>query len=122
MAGHWIDDLNTAQREAVTFGDGPLLVIAGAGTGKTKTLASPRAYLIEHGGAPDPILLLTSPRRAAPEMVSRAGHLTGQTTAGKVWGGTFHSIANRLLRVYGRAIQLATDFTVMDQGDAADLI
>jgi DNA helicase-2/ATP-dependent DNA helicase PcrA len=118
----WLDELNPAQREAVTFGEGPLLVIAGAGTGKTKTLASRVAYLIEQGVAPERILLLTFTRRAAGEMISRAGHLTGQKTAGKVWGGTFHSVANRLLRLYGRAIQLAPDFTVMDQGDAADFM
>ncbi len=122
MPASWLDDLNTAQREAATFGDGPLLVIAGAGTGKTKTLAARVANLIERGVAPDRILLLTFTRRAAAEMIARAGHLTGQTTAGRVWGGTFHSVANRLLRHYGRAIQLAPDFTVMDQGDAADLM
>ena len=122
MAGHWIDDLNSAQREAVTFGEGPLLVIAGAGTGKTKTLASRVAHLIQHGVAPDRILLLTFTRRAAAEMIARAGHLTGVNTAGRVWGGTFHAVANRLLRLYGRAIELMPDFTVMDQSDAADLI
>lgn len=125
MSIPWLDELNPAQREAVTFGDGPLLVIAGAGTGKTKTLACRVAWLIQHGVPPDRILLLTFTRRAAAEMISRAGRLVGQAeggVAGKVWGGTFHAVANRLLRYYGRAIGLEPDFTVMDQGDAADLM
>jgi DNA helicase II / ATP-dependent DNA helicase PcrA len=118
----WLEDLNPSQREAVTAGDGPLLVVAGAGTGKTKTLACRVAWLINKGVPPDRILLLTFTRRAAAEMLARAGHLTGQGVAGKVWGGTFHSVANRLLRIYGRALRLPNDFTVMDQGDAADLM
>ncbi len=125
MSEAWLDDLNPAQREAVRYGDGPLLVIAGAGTGKTKTLACRVAWLIARGVPPDRILLLTFTRRAAAEMISRAGHLIGQAeggAAGKVWGGTFHAVANRLLRYYGRAIGVLPDFTVMDQGDAADMM
>ncbi len=118
----WLDDLNPAQREAVTHGDGALLVVAGAGTGKTKTLACRVAYLTEQGVAPDLILLLTFTRRAAAEMLSRAGRMAGQGTAGKVWGGTFHAVASRLLRIYGQAMQLPNDFTVMDQDDAADMM
>ncbi len=118
----WLSELNPAQREAVTHGDGPLLVVAGAGTGKTKTLACRVAWLIRQGVPPDRILLLTFTRRAASEMLSRAGHLTEAAAAGRVWGGTFHAVANRLLRIYGRAIGLPGDFTVMDQGDAADLM
>ena len=83
----WLDDLNDPQRLAVTHGDGPLLVIAGAGTGKTRTLACRVAFLIEQGIAPNHILLLTFTRRAAVEMVSRAGRYTGRGSAGKVWGG-----------------------------------
>ncbi|MHC4696520.1 MAG: UvrD-helicase domain-containing protein, partial [Planctomycetota bacterium] len=118
----WLDELNPAQRRAVTHGDGPLLVIAGAGTGKTKTLACRTAYLIDQGVSPDRILLLTFTRRAAAEMINRARHITGQSTAGKVWGGTFHAVANRLLRVYARAMNLPPNFTVIDQGDAADVM
>jgi DNA helicase-2/ATP-dependent DNA helicase PcrA len=114
--------LNPAQREAVTCGDGPVLVIAGAGTGKTWTLACRVAYLIEHGVPPERILLLTFSRRAAREMLARAGRLVDRTRTGKVWGGTFHATANRLLRIYGRALGLAPDFTVLDQADMADLM
>jgi len=125
MAASWLNKLNPAQKEAVTYGDGPLLVIAGAGTGKTGTLACRVAWLIEKGTPPDRILLLTFTRRAAAEMISRAGRLIGKAeggAAGRGWGGTFHAVANRLLRMYGPAIGLPANFTVMDQGDAADLM
>jgi len=122
MSTPWLEGLNPAQQEAVTHGEGPLLVIAGAGTGKTKTLACRVAYLIAQGVWPDRILLLTFTRRAAAEMLSRAAQMTAQDVAGRVWGGTFHAVANRLLRQYGRALGLLPDYTVMDQGDAADLM
>src|SRR5215471_11784957 len=118
----WKASLNPAQLEAVTCGDGPVLVIAGAGTGKTWTLACRVAHLIEHGVPPERILLLTFSRRAAREMLSRAGRLVDRQRTGKVWGGTFHAMANRLLRVYGRALDLPPDFTVLDQADMADLM
>src|SRR5215216_4224252 len=118
----WMDSLNPAQREAVTCGDGPVLVIAGAGSGKTWTLACRVAYLIEQGVPPERILLLTFSRRAAREMLSRADRLVGQGKAQKVVGGTFHAVANRWLRLYGRPIGLAPDFTVLDQADSADLM
>ncbi|MFH1110537.1 MAG: ATP-dependent helicase [Planctomycetota bacterium] len=122
MAGPWLEGLNAAQRQAVTHGDGPLLIVAGAGTGKTKTLACRVAHLIDRGVAPDRILLLTFTRRAADEMLTRAGRLVGQDSGGKVWGGTFHAVANRLLRIHGPAVNLPPDFTVMDESDAADLM
>lgn len=120
----WPDDLNPTQREAVTHGNGPLLVIAGAGTGKTRTLAYRVAYLISQGVPPDRILLLTFTRRAAEEMLTRAGAVIRQLgpVREKVWGGTFHSIANRLLRTYAGAVGLSPEFTVLDQGDAENLI
>lgn len=118
----WLDDLNDAQREAATFGGGPLLIIAGAGTGKTKTLACRVAHLIGQGVRPERILLLTFTRRAAAEMIGRAQKLCGAAETGKVWGGTFHAVANRLLRIYGDALSIPKTFTVMDQGDAADLM
>ncbi|MCO6437771.1 MAG: ATP-dependent helicase [Phycisphaerae bacterium] len=118
----WLEELNPAQREAVTAPGGPVLVIAGAGTGKTKTLASRVAWLIERGVPPDRILLLTFTRRAAAEMIGRAARLCGKDASGKVWGGTFHAVSNRLLRVYGTAIGLPPDFTVMDEDDASDLM
>ncbi|MFQ5590805.1 MAG: ATP-dependent helicase [Phycisphaerae bacterium] len=118
----WLDELNPAQRLAVTHGEGPLLVIAGAGTGKTKTLACRVAHLIDRGVPPDGILLLTFTRRAAAEMIRRARHITGRAATDRVWGGTFHAVANRLLRIYARAVGLSPEFTVIDQADAADMM
>ncbi len=115
-------DLNPQQRVAAEHLEGPLLVIAGAGTGKTKTLAARVAHLVERGVAPERILLLTFTRRAAQEMLRRAARLTSQRRAGRVWGGTFHSVGNRLLRTHGHALGLSPNFTVMDQADSADLM
>src|SRR5262249_56939624 len=109
MSTSWMDSLNAAQRQAVTCDDGPVLVIAGAGTGKTWTLACRVAYLIEQGTPPERILLLTFSRRAAREMLKRAARLISKSP-GKVWGGTFHAMANRLLRLHGRSIGLSPDF------------
>ena len=124
----WLDDLNAPQREAVTGGDGPMLVIAGAGTGKTKTLAYRVAYLVCEGIDPSRILLLTFTRRAAQEMLQRAAAILREARgdsadgANRVWGGTFHATANRLLRMYADQAGMSGDFTVMDQSDARDLI
>ena len=117
----WLDGLNDRQREAVLHGDGPLLVIAGAGSGKTRTLASRVARLVDEGVPADRILLLTFTRRAAAEMLRRSGALISDRSVGKVWGGTFHAVANRLLRRYGSAVGLQDGFTVIDQSDAASL-
>lgn len=114
-------ELNPEQAAAATHGDGPLLIIAGAGTGKTRTLVYRVAHLIERGVRPDRILLLTFTRRAAQEMLTRAERLVGATSR-KVHGGTFHATAHRLLRRFGPSAGLAKDFTIMDQGDAADLL
>lgn len=122
MSATYLDELNAAQREAVAHGDGPLLIVAGAGTGKTKTLACRVAHLIDRGVRPERILLLTFTRRAAQEMLSRAANMAAVEVRNRVWGGTFHAVANRLLRMYGRAVGLAPGFTVMDQADAADLM
>ena len=120
----WLSDLNPQQREAVVHGDGPLLVVAGAGSGKTKTLAYRVAYLIAKGVHPERILLMTFTRRAAEEMLRRAAAVAtrGAMVTGRVWGGTFHAIANRLLRMYSQQSGLPTDFTVMDEADAGDLL
>jgi DNA helicase-2/ATP-dependent DNA helicase PcrA len=99
-----------------------LLVIAGAGTGKTKTLASRLAALIHAGTPAQQILLLTFTRRAAHEMIRRAGQVVGEATAAGVWGGTFHAVAHRLLRVYSQQIGLSKSFTILDQADAEDLL
>ena len=116
------EGLNPAQRSVVEHGDGPLLVVAGAGTGKTKTLAARVAALLEQGVQPERILLLTFTRRAAAEMLGRAGRSADPAAARRVWGGTFHAVAHRLLRVHGTTIGLGSEFSVLDQGDAAELM
>ena len=144
MDATWLDKLNAQQRAAATFGDGPLLIVAGAGTGKTNTLAHRVAYLISTGIRPDRILLLTFSRRASSEMLKRVETILGGIVAGGQWpvasgmqnslatghrplitsvqGGTFHSIANRLLRLHSQSIGLAEAFTVIDRSDAEDLL
>lgn len=117
----YLEGLNERQRQAAVHGDGPLLVIAGAGSGKTKTLVARVAHLIESGTDPDRILLLTFSRRASSEMMRRAGTVVDPTAASMVWGGTFHSIANRLLRRYGPAVGLLEGFTVIDRGDTESM-
>jgi DNA helicase-2/ATP-dependent DNA helicase PcrA len=140
-----IDRLNVRQREAAQFGSGPLLIIAGAGTGKTNTLAHRVAHLVMSGADPSRILLLTFSRRAAVEMIRRTQRILGATgamgakgaigatgaegAAGAIaqsvrlpWSGTFHSIANRLIRRHAAAVGLDASFSVLDRGDAADLL
>ncbi|MEZ6068545.1 MAG: ATP-dependent helicase [Planctomycetaceae bacterium] len=156
--------LNPQQREAATHGRGPLLIIAGAGTGKTTTLAHRVAHQIAEGTAPGRILLLTFTRRASAEMLRRVDSIlremqraaqppsdendaeasdslpretddtdptsvtpsqpaTASSAIGsKVWGGTFHSVATRLLRQYGQLIGLPNDFTILDRSDSEDLM
>ena len=115
------DELNVGQLAAVQAVDGPILVIAGAGSGKTRTLVYRVARLIESGIPPESILLLTFTRKAAEEMLRRVGALIGLRTD-RVTGGTFHSVANMLLRRYGRAIGLEPSFTILDRGDSEDVI
>ena len=114
-------ELNPEQAAAATFGVGPLLIIAGAGTGKTRTLVYRVAHLIDAGIPPERILLLTFTRRAAQEMLSRAERLVGSASR-NVAGGTFHGTGHRLLRRFGTAAGVPSDFTIMDQGDAEDLM
>ena len=114
-------DLNEAQLAAATHGDGPLLIVAGAGTGKTRTLTFRVAHLIERGVRPERILLLTFTRRSAQEMLARTERLVGSVSR-TVHGGTFHGTAHRLLRRFGPEAGLPGDFTILDQGDAADLM
>ncbi|MFC1893504.1 ATP-dependent helicase [Chloroflexota bacterium] len=120
----WLDELNTQQREAATYGDGPLLIVAGAGTGKTKTLSNRVSYLISQGVQPERILLLTFTRRAAEEMLRRATSLAAvdESLTRRIWGGTFHATGNRLLRIYAKAAGLSPEFTIMDQSDAEDFM
>ena len=139
--------LNSAQREAASFGSraddgvfraGPLLIIAGAGTGKTNTLAHRVAHLVLEGISPERILLLTFTRRAAQEMTRRAQRIVAtalgeraqadaRTAVADVsvklpWSGTFHSVANRLIRHHAASVGLSANFSVLDRGDAADLM
>lgn len=114
-------ELNPEQHAAATHGDGPLLIVAGAGTGKTRTLVYRVAHLIDRGVSPERILLLTFTRRAAQEMLSRAERLVGSAST-KVHGGTFHATGHRLLRRFGSSVGMPTEFSIMDQGDSVDLI
>ncbi len=132
----YLSGLNDAQREAATYGAGshtvagPLLVIAGAGSGKTNTLAHRVAHLLAEGADPDRILLLTFSRRAADEMTRRVQRIASQVSprharlvsAGFAWSGTFHSIGARLLREYAGRIGLDPAFTIHDRADSADLM
>jgi DNA helicase-2/ATP-dependent DNA helicase PcrA len=133
----FLASLNEAQRFAVEHGcssepgnDGPLLIIAGAGSGKTNTLAHRVAYLVLHGVDPQRILLLTFSRRAAAEMERRATHLvhralgaaSRQSPGALQWAGTFHSVGARLLREHAAQIGLAESFSILDRGDAEDLL
>jgi DNA helicase-2/ATP-dependent DNA helicase PcrA len=114
-------ELNRSQLAAATAPPGPLLIIAGAGTGKTNTLAHRVAHLINEGADPSRILLLTFTRRAAEIMTRRAERIVGKK-ARVSWAGTFHSVANRLLRLHASAVGLEPSFTVLDRSDSADLL
>ncbi|MFH7319234.1 ATP-dependent helicase [Desulfurivibrio sp. D14AmB] len=113
--------LNSAQREAVCAPPGPLLVIAGAGSGKTRTLVHRLAWLVEQGIPPEELLLLTFTRKAAQEMVQRAGYLLNDSCR-RITGGTFHATANLLLRRYARYVGYEANFTILDQGDAEGIV
>jgi DNA helicase-2/ATP-dependent DNA helicase PcrA len=120
----WLADLNAEQLAAATHAGGPLLILAGAGTGKTTTLCSRVAWLIASGVPAERILLLTFTRRAAREMVGRARALTERTSpnAGRIAGGTFHSLAHRIVRLHAGAVGLGSSFGVLDGADAVDLV
>jgi DNA helicase II / ATP-dependent DNA helicase PcrA len=114
-------ELNEQQFAAVTASPGPLLVIAGAGSGKTRTLTYRVAYLLENGIDPRNILLLTFTNKAARQMLDRVANLLPMDASG-IWGGTFHSIGNRMLRRHGSAIGYPSGFSIMDREDQKDLI
>lgn len=137
----YLETLNSAQRQAAVYGEasddrrfsaGPLLVIAGAGTGKTMTLAHRVAHLVISGVSPERILMLTFTRRASQEMTRRVESIVRTATAdmssaalpsgGLPWAGTFHSIANRLLRRFAQNLGLDQGFSVLDRGDSADMM
>ena len=114
-------ELNDAQRAAVTALPGPALVIAGAGSGKTRTLTYRVAYLLEQGVPADRILLLTFTNKAAKEMMGRVTDLIGQDMS-ELWGGTFHSIGHRVLRRHAETLGFNRSFTIQDREDAKGLV
>ncbi len=114
-------ELNEQQLAAVTAPPSPILVIAGAGSGKTRTLTYRVAYLLENGIDPRNILLLTFTNKAAREMLGRVANLLPVDASG-LWGGTFHSVGNRILRRHGSALGYSSGFTIMDREDQKDLI
>jgi len=114
-------DLNPQQRAAATAGRGPHLIVAGAGTGKTRTLIYRLAYLVETGTRPERIVLLTFTRRAANDMTARASNLLDGRCE-KVQGGTFHAFCLQVLRRHAPALDLPRNFTVLDAADAADVL
>ncbi len=137
------DALNPAQRRAATFGTvvpekgvsaGPLLILAGAGTGKTNTLAHRTAHLVLNGTDPSRIMMLTFTRRAAQEMIKRTQTIVTEVLSDRgkggdrsvvsrlTWSGTFHSVGSRILRLYAKHLGLDPNFTVLDRSDAADLM
>jgi len=122
--GSWLDQLNDEQRAAATHRGGPLLVLAGAGTGKTTTLCSRVAWLLSEGVQPQRILLLTFTRRAARDMVQRARGLAERAVRGqpRIHGGTFHSVAHKMLRLHSSSLGLPEGFGVLDGADATNLL
>ncbi len=118
----FLNQLNESQRAAVTYTDGPLLVIAGAGSGKTRVLTYKIAYLIHQDFAPQQILALTFTNKAAREMKERIATVTGEETARRLWMGTFHSIFSRILRYESASIGYPHDFTIYDSSDSQSLL
>jgi ATP-dependent DNA helicase UvrD/PcrA len=119
----YLAGLNPEQREAVETLDGPVLVLAGAGTGKTRVLTSRIAHILSLGRArPNEILSVTFTNKAAREMKLRLGHMLGQAVEGMPWLGTFHSIGGRILRVHAELVQLKSNFTVLDVDDQVRLL
>jgi DNA helicase-2/ATP-dependent DNA helicase PcrA len=114
-------ELNEEQLAVVTKGDGPCLVLAGAGSGKTRTIVYRVAYLLERGVMPEEILLLTFTNKAAREMRERAAELIGAEPT-RMWNGTFHHVCHRILRISGEHVGLKKGFTILDQEDARDLM
>ena len=121
MSINFQKELNAEQLDVVLHGDGPCLVLAGAGSGKTRTITYRVAYLLEQGVAPENILLVTFTNKAAAEMVERMQHLTGRTEK-LPWAGTFHSIGHRLLRLHAEALGYQRNFSILDSDDSESII
>jgi DNA helicase-2/ATP-dependent DNA helicase PcrA len=120
----WLEALNAEQRAAATHAGSPLLILAGAGTGKTTTLCARVAWLLSEGTPAERILLLSFTRRAARELVERARTLAQRAVpeTGRILGGTFHSVAHQMVRLHAASLGLAPGFGVLDAGDAADVL
>ncbi len=118
----YLDSFNPAQRQAVEYCEGPALVIAGAGSGKTRVLTYKIAYLMQHGYQPWSILALTFTNKAAGEMKSRIAQIVGDDYAKRLWMGTFHSIFLRILRAEHEHIGFSKQFTIYDAADSKILI
>lgn len=118
----YLDQLNDSQREAVIYNEGPSLVIAGAGSGKTRVLTYKIAYLVHLGLPPQSILALTFTNKAAREMKERIARITGDQTARRLWMGTFHSIFSRILRYEAEHIGYPSNFTIYDAADSKSLL
>ncbi|WP_428515621.1 ATP-dependent helicase [Roseovarius sp.] len=119
----YLDDLNPAQREAVEALEGPVLMLAGAGTGKTKALTTRMVHLLNTGTArPNEILAVTFTNKAAREMKMRVGRLMGEAVEGMPWLGTFHSICVKLLRRHAELVELKSNFTILDTDDQLRLL
>ncbi len=122
-APRYLSGLNPEQREAVETLDGPVLVLAGAGTGKTRVLTTRIAHILSQGRArPGEILSVTFTNKAAREMKHRLGQMLGEAVEGMPWLGTFHSIAGRILRVHAELVQLKSNFTILDVDDQIRLL
>ncbi len=119
---NYIDELNESQRAAVLYNEGPSLVIAGAGSGKTRVLTYKIAYLLEKGYEPWSILALTFTNKAAKEMKARIAKHVGEQSARYLWMGTFHSVFSRILRVEAELIGFTSNFTIYDTSDSKSLI
>ena len=119
---NYLEQLNEQQRAAVTYCDGPQLVIAGAGSGKTRVLTYKIVHLLQLGLPPYRIMALTFTNKAAREMRSRITDLVGSEVSSQLWMGTFHSIFARLLRINAERIGFRHDFTIYDQADSRSLI
>ena len=119
----YLDGLNPAQRAAVEALDGPVLVLAGAGTGKTRALTARIAHLLQTGRArPNEILAVTFTNKAAREMKARVGQLVGGVVEGMPWLGTFHSLSVRILRRHAELVGLKSNFTILDTDDQLRLL
>jgi DNA helicase-2/ATP-dependent DNA helicase PcrA len=119
----WLDGLNPPQREAVLTTEGPVLMLAGAGTGKTAALTARMAYLLRTRRAwPSEILCVTFTNKAAREMRERVGQLIGPAVEGMPWLGTFHAIAAKMLRRHAEIVGLQSNFTIIDTDDQLRLL